>query len=435
VRRAPLVALYVADAISLSGNAVAQLAIPWYVLVTTGSPALTGLTVFFTFLPVVLAGLLGGVVVDRLGFRTSSIVADLASSGAVAAIPALHATVGIELWQLMALVFAGALLDAPGATARSALLPDLAELAGVRLERATGIRGAIQRGSLLVGAPLGGVLVAGFGATTALWLDAASFLVSASLVAFVVPAARGRRAGEASPRGYRAELAEGLAFIWRHRLIRAIVATVLVTNFLDAPIGVVMPVFARESFGSAADLGLMFGVFGGFALVGSLAFGAAGHRLPRRPVFVTCFFVWACDYLVLATLPSLPVTLVALAVGGLAIGPVNPLLGTLGFERVPAELRGRVVGATTAGAWAAIPLGVLLGGVAVDVLGVAATFLTIGICYVAVTAFGFFNPAFREMDRPPAPDVRDGASVSGAPGCYSETPASPVSARTRCPRG
>ena len=126
-------------------------------------------------------------IVDRLGFRTTSVVADLASAGAVAAIPLLHATVGIELWQLMALVFVGGLLDAPGATARSALIPDMVELAGIRLERASGIRGAIQQGSQLVGAPIGGLLVAGVGATNALWLNSASFLVSAALVVAFVP--------------------------------------------------------------------------------------------------------------------------------------------------------------------------------------------------------------------------------------------------------
>ena len=57
----------------------------------------------------------------------------------------------------------------------------------MRMERAAGIRGAIQRGSLLIGAPLGGILVAEFGATTALWINAASFLVSAGLVATVIP--------------------------------------------------------------------------------------------------------------------------------------------------------------------------------------------------------------------------------------------------------
>jgi MFS family permease len=403
-RRAPLVALYAADVVSLSGNAVAQLAIPWYVLVTTGSAALTGLAVFFAFLPVVISGFFGGVIVDRIGFRRTSVIADLASSAAVAAIPALHATVGIELWQLLGLVFLGGLLDAPGTTARAALFPDVVALAGTRLERATGIRGAIQRGSLLIGAPLGGVLVAAFGATTALWLDAASFLVSAALVAFVVPRAE-PRVRPTEPTRYLEELAEGFSFIRRHRLVRAIVVTVLVTNFLDAPFGVAMPVYAREAFGSAADLGVLFGVFGGFALCGSLAFSAVGHRLPRRLTFLCCFAVWAADYLVLATLPPFPVAVAALAVGGLAVGPINPLLGTLQFEIVPAALRGRVLGAVTAGAWAAIPAGVLLGGAFVELAGVQWTFLTIGVCYLAVSAYGFFNPAFRDMDVPQEPST------------------------------
>jgi MFS family permease len=400
-RRAPLVALYVADTISLSGNAISQLAIPWFVLITTGSPALTGVAVFLTFLPVVLAGFFGGVVVDRLGFRTASVTADLASAAAVAAIPLIHTTVGIELWQLFTLVFLGALLDAPGSTARAALFPDLVDLAGIRLERASGIRGAIQRGSLLLGAPIGGVLVASFGATTALWLNAASFIFSAALIALVVPVVRATKEKE-TPRRYLHELAEGLRFIWHRRLIRAIVLTVLVTNFLDAPFGVLMPVFVEEAFGSAAYLGLLYGVFGGFALAGSLVFSAVGHRLPRRLTFVVCFSVMPLMYFLLSTLPPLPVAVVALGVAGLSVGPINPLLGTLQFELVPAEIRGRVFGAIQAGAWGAIPAGVLLGGAVAGAIGVGWTFLVIASCYALVTAYGFVNPAFREMDHRPA---------------------------------
>ena len=396
-RRSPLYALYAADAISLTGNQVAQLAIPWYVLVTTGSPALTGLAVFFNFLPIVIAAFFGGVIVDRLGFRTTSVAADLASAAAVAAIPALHLTVGIELWQLMTLVFVGALLDAPGATARQALFPDVVELAGTPMERAAGVRGAIQRGSLLVGAPLGGLLVASIGATGALWLNAASFLVSAALIATIVPAAR-REPEPETPRRFIAELREGISFVRHHRLVRAIVLTVLVTNFLDAPFGVVMPVYAREAFGSAVDLGLMYGVFGGFALIGSLAFSAVGHRLPRRLTFLTCFLVWAADYLVLAAMPSFEITLAALAIGGLAVGPINPLMMAVGYEVIPAGLRGRVLGVITAGAWSAIPAGILLGGAVVEVVGVGPTLFAIGICYLGVSVYGFANRAFRDMD-------------------------------------
>ncbi|MBA2742605.1 MAG: MFS transporter [Actinobacteria bacterium] len=398
MKRTPLNALYVADAISLTGNAIAQLAIPWFVLTTTGSATFTALVVFFNFLPIVIAAFFGGVIVDRLGFRTTSVVADLASAGAVAAIPLLHLTVGIELWQLMILVFVGALLDAPGATARAAVLPDMVELAGIRMERASGIRGGIQQGALLVGAPLGGLLVAAFGATNALWLNSASFLISAALVSFFVPRP-GANAEEEAPGRFLAELAEGMRFIWNERVLRAVVLTVLLTNLLDAPFPVVMAVFAEDEYGSATDLGLMYGVFGGAALLGALAYSAVGHRLPRRRTFVGCFAALPLVYLAMATRPTLPAALVALAVVGFAAGPINPLIFTVLAEVVPTHLRGRVFGAVRAGAWAAIPLGILVGGALVGTIGVAKTFLVIGVGYSAVVGYGFFNPAFRGMDR------------------------------------
>jgi MFS family permease len=397
-RRLPLYALYAADAISLAGNAVAQIAIPWFVLTTTGSATLTALVVFFNFLPIVLAAFFGGVVVDRLGFRATSVVADLASSAAVAAIPLLDATVGIEIWQLMVLVFVGALLDAPGATARAALFPDVVELAGVRMERASGIRSGIQQGAQLVGAPLGGVLVAAFGASAALWLDATSFLVSAALIVALIP--RPHRVPKEERRGhFFAELAEGLRFIWSRRLVRALVLMVLLTNLIEAPGTVVLAVFAREEYGSAADFGLLVGVLGGAALAGALGYSAVGHRLPRRKTFLVCFAGVPIGYLALAAQPSLPVAIAALALGGFAAGPINPLLFTVQTEIVPAALRGRVFGAVRAAAWAAIPLGILLGGALVAAIGAPATFLVMGALLAAVVGYGFLNPAFREMDR------------------------------------
>ena len=395
-RRMPLYALYTADAISLTGNAVAQIAIPWYVLTTTGSATLTALVVFFNFVPIVLAAFFGGVVVDRLGFRAASIVADLASSAAVAAIPLLAASVGVEIWQLMILVFAGALLDAPGATARAALFPDVVALAGVPMERASGLRSGIQQGAQLIGAPLGGVLVAAVGATAALWIDAASFLVSAALVALLVPSPR--HEAQAPHGRFFAELGEGLRFIWSRRLVRAIVLMVLLSNLIEAPGSVVLAVFARDEYGSAADFGLLVGALGGAALAGALGYSLVGHRLPRRKTFLVCFAGVPIGYLALAAQPTLPVAIAALVLAGFAAGPINPLLFTVQTEIVPAELRGRVFGAIRAGAWAAIPLGILLGGLLVSAIGAPATFLVMGVLLATVIGYGFLNPAFREMD-------------------------------------
>jgi len=76
------------------GNTFAALAIPWFVLQTTGSASKTGITGFFTILPVVLAGFLGGALVDRLGYKRSSILADVASCIPVALIPCCTSPLG-----------------------------------------------------------------------------------------------------------------------------------------------------------------------------------------------------------------------------------------------------------------------------------------------------------------------------------------------------
>jgi len=83
-----------------------------------------------------------------------------------------------------------------------------------------------------------------------------------------------------------------------------------------------------------------------------------------------------------------------------AVAPVNPLLLTATYRRIPPELRARVLGALTAGVFAGIPLGGLLGGYLIAVIGVRPTLLLIGACYILTTLSLLVNPAIREMDTP-----------------------------------
>ncbi len=183
----PLYSLYAANAISMVGNNLTTIAIPWFVLVTTGSAARTGITFFFSITPIVIAGFFGGAIVDRLGYKRTSIISDLASGTTVAAIAGLHALDLLSFPLLLALVFLGALLDAPGGTARAALIPDMAKLGNVPIDRASAAIQVVERGSRLIGAPLSGVLIAVFGAAVVLWLDALTFSVSSMVVAVVIP--------------------------------------------------------------------------------------------------------------------------------------------------------------------------------------------------------------------------------------------------------
>lgn len=397
----PIFCLFTANAISLVGNVLSAIAIPWFVLQTTGSATQTGITGFFNILPVVLAGFFGGTLVDRLGYKRTSVISDIASGITTALIPLLHFTIGLQFWQLMVLVFLGALLDAPGDTARSALVPELAAMAHMPIERATSLIHIIERGSRLIGAPLGGLLISLMGTENVLWLDAASFFISAGIVAVTINIHVSEQHEENAPSGnYFEELREGLRFIFNDRLLFAIVVMVMATNFLDAVYsGVVLPVFVKQVYGAALDLGLLIAASGGGAVIGALIFSAIGLRLPRHTVFVFGFVLTSLRFFLYATFPPLWVALVFVVISSMGAGPLNPIIGAVEYERVPKNMRGRVGGAIGAGAWSAMPLGMLVGGVLTEQLGVRPMLLGLGVIYLITTLSMAFIPAMKDMNR------------------------------------
>ncbi len=397
----PIYFLFTANAISLVGNVFSAIAIPWFVLQTTGSATQTGITGFFTILPVVIAGFFGGTLIDRLGYKRTSIISDIASGVTTAMIPLLHFTIGLEFWQLMVLVFLGALLDSPGGTARAALLPELAEQAGMPIERATSLTHIIERGARLVGAPLAGILIAVMGTENVLWLDAASFFVSAGIIWFAI-AGKKPVEKENKSSGYFDELRDGLRFIAHDKLILVIVIMVMLTNFLDAIFGgVVQPVYVKQVYGDAIGLGLLVAANGGGAVIGGLIFAAIGHRLPRHATFVAAFILTGLRFWFYLFYPPLAVLVVTGLIFSIGAGPLNPILGAVEFERIPPDMRGRVFGAMTAGAWVAMPLGMLLGGVFTERFGVSPILIALGIAYFIVTLSMAFIPTMKEMNRKP----------------------------------
>lgn len=410
-RRVPILAMLGATGLSMMGNVLTFLAVPWFVLQTTGSASKTGLTGGAVVLGMVLGGFFGGPLVDRLGFKRTSVVADLASGVTVALIPLLHLTVGLDFWQLLVLVLLGTCLDTPGMTARLSLIPDLAGRAGMPVERANSAFQAIEGSSDLLGPPLAGVLIAFFGASNVLFLDAATFALSAATIAGAVPRPEWVPSEAPAAGGkYSAELLEGLRFIRGDRLIFSIVIVAVILNFLDAPIFlVVLPVYADAAFGSAVVLGIMFAAFGAGSLSSTLLFGALGHRLPRRATLIVCWVMVGLPFWILATTPSLPVTVAALAITGLAAGPLNPIILTIVQERTPEHLRGRVIGALWALALAATPLGVVLTGYLLEAVGVRFILIGVAVGYLVVTLSMFLNPALREMER--AARITKGASA------------------------
>ena len=398
--RIALPALVAATGISSLGNGLTMLAVPWFVLITTGSAARTGLAAAATSAALIVAGILGGTLVDRLGFKRASLISDLASGVTVALIPTLYLLELLSFWMLLGLVFLGAVLDGPGVSARRAMIPSLVKRAGSTLERANS---AMQFAQLTTGdllAPLAaGILITLIGAASVLYVNTATFALSMLIVAIAIPGAirivdnvSGEEAGGAS---YFTDLKEGFQFVLTDPFLRRVIPISIVVNFLFAPMFfVVLPVLASDVFDSARAFGIMAAGFGAGAGIGTLLYGAFGHRIRRFTVYWGALAGASAGLWLLAVSTTVWMAVLATVLVGFSVGPVNAAGMVIMQARVPERMMGRVFGLLYAGSGLATPAGLIAGGVAVQIFGLTAAMVTAAL---GVTVSAIWVGANREL--------------------------------------
>lgn len=259
---------------------------------------------------------------------------------------------------------------------------------------------------LLIGPPLAGALIAVLDPTRLLWLDAASFAFSATVTIALVPAGAGQKEEESD--GVLTELVEGVRFITRDRPLLWLIAFTGIITVLVAPLpSVILPVYMQATYGSALSLGLLIAAFGIGALVGVVVHGVAGHLIPRKVFLVVGAGGLAAVGAVFSAMPPLEVILVTAGLGGAAYGPWSPLLTTVASERVPEDVRGRVFGILTAVSVIAVPVGVLVVGLSLEIVGVRPFMMMIAFALAAVAVAVSITPEIRKLNRLPGEMVQD----------------------------
>ncbi len=261
-----------------------------------------------------------------------------------------------------------------------------------------------------LGGPLAGVLLAVSSAPGVLAVTAAAFLLSALFMGGIVrPTLPVPETTERAQDGvsYAAHLAEGIAFIRRDRLLLGIVGMVAATNLLDqAYAAVLLPSWVRRELGSPLALGVITGFFGIGAVAGNALMAWLAPRLPRRlPFALCCLLCGPPRFLVLALAFRQSPVLAAALLCGLGAGGINPVLGAVEYQRIPARLQARVLGTLNALAWAGIPFGGLFGGGLADGFGLRPVLFACGALYLLAALAPFLFPAWRGMERE-APEAR-----------------------------
>ncbi|MFG3104237.1 MFS transporter [Streptomyces sp. NPDC048182] len=420
--RRPIFGVWAAMAVANTGTRVSAVALPWFVLVTTDSAALTGLVAFCELTPYVAVKALSGPLVDRIGPRRVSLSTDVVSALSAACLAALSALGLLHFGLLLALVALIGAARGPGDLAKDVLIPEAARRSGVALERATGVGGVIENGAQTVGPGLGGALIAVSGPMTGVLVNAAAFALGSVLITMFVP--RGDPDGAApddthDPErpGYWRSMGDGFRWLRGNPLVLSVLLVVGLSNLLGAGwSSVLLPVWARSGHGGPAAVGLLGTVLGASAVCGSLVAATIAERLPRRWVFLVGFVLaGAPRFVVLATGAPLWGAAVVVAVGGFGAGFLNPITSAVIFERIPRALLGRVVATGDSLAWAGIPAGVALAGVLVGAAGLVPVLLGAGALSFGATVLPFLRPEWKQLDRarPAAPPGPEAGARSG----------------------
>ena len=381
MRKTAVGALVAAEIVSTLGSRMTYLALPWFVLVTTGSPGKMTLVLAVEIAPMAVLGIPSGSLVQRLGARTTMLVSDFARAPLLAAIPLLDATGHLSFGLLLGLVALLGCFMPPYFASQRTILP---ELVGEDERRMSQANSLVEGGTAmagLIGPALAGVLIPVLGAPNVLYVDAATYLVSFILILTLVPR-RKPVAASAAEHGVMA----GLRFLLQDRLLAPLAVTVVGFGFLGSGLSAGLPVYAYQEFdGSSRIAGFFYAALGAGALAGSLVAVAAVRRVPPLRLAGLAALGFSLPLWVIPFLPPAPVVFTALFFATLCAPLINgPIIAVL-TARTPDGLRAKVMTAVISINTIAAPLGFLVAGQVLDRWGVAPLFagVAIGITVMA----------------------------------------------------
>lgn len=387
--------LWTASTLSNLADGVFKVALPLVALRFTDSPAvIAGLTVAVT-LPWLLFALQAGALADRLDRRRSMAGANVVRVALMTGLALLLAADAGSIWLLYVIALGVGIAETVYDTSAQSILPQVVPRPA--LSRANGrLYAAELTANEFVGPPLGGLLVT-VGAVTAFATPAALWVVAVGALLTLRGSFRVHRETRTT---MRADIAEGLRFLWRHRLLRTLALMVGASNFAT---NATFAIFVLYAVGPSSAMGLSepaFGLVFGTTAAGALVGALTAERVERRIGRVRSMVVGLLGGVVMVGAPAVStdpwLVGAAFLVGGVTIALWNVITVSLRQRIVPDALLGRVTSGYRLVAWGARPVGALAGGLLAEVLGLRPVFALMAVLVLGLV--GGMVVVTRELD-------------------------------------
>jgi predicted MFS family arabinose efflux permease len=358
LRNRSLIGLVTAELVSLTGSSMTFVALPFFVLVTTGSTAKIGWVLAAEMLPIAIFGIPAGTVIAKLGAKKTMLISDVARGPLMLVIPILHHYGDLSFAALLGTTFAIGIFAAPYFASSRLIVPEVAGEDEQAVASVNAVLSGANQVTQLAGPVLAGVLIGLFSPTTALVVDGCTYLFSFLVILIVVRAGK-RVEAAAQQKGVFA----GLKFLLGDSLLGPLVIAACAINFVAQ--GIVLGVQAIDYFrydASGHVVGILFAGFGLGALAGAVVAQQLTQKVPLLKLAAVAIVAMPLPLFLLS--PTTPWPVATLIIAGFAFFTplVNaPVIGIL-TVRTPAELRPKVMTAVMTVATMAGPFGFIAAG-------------------------------------------------------------------------
>jgi predicted MFS family arabinose efflux permease len=400
--------LFAGQTISTIGDMFYAVALPWIILTSGGTAQQLGIVLTAYGIPRLGTILLGGQLSDRLRPRRIMLLADAARAVLVALL-ALVVSGGHP--SLLALCVIAVPLGAAAGLflpPSYSILPDV--LPSEQLQAGNALNTSVLQLATLVGAGIGGVVVATLHSAPALLVDAATFVVSAISLSLMQNRAAAPAAAASTPGEGSSDTTEVAAqpaeekisfgqFLRTSRLLQVTLGVVAI-NYLTTGgmMEVALPAYAKGPLAAGAGgYGLILAFFGVGALVGGLVAGGIGKTPHRAVVVLSLQAVQAVVFILVPVFGNLVGVIVVMMIAGIFDGLINVLYFTLVQQVFPSHLIGRIFGVIMFATFGLYPLSVGLGGVVTEHIGPQVLFLTSGAAILVAALVGLSQREVREL--------------------------------------
>jgi predicted MFS family arabinose efflux permease len=358
LRNRSLIGLVSAELVSLTGSSMTFVALPFFVLVTTGSTAKMGWVLAAEMLPIAIFGIPAGTVIAKLGAKKTMLISDAARGPLMLVIPILHHYGDLSFAALLGTTFAIGIFAAPYFASSRLIVPEVAGEDEQAVASVNAVLSGANQVTQLAGPVLAGVLIGLFNPATALVVDGCTYIFSFLVILIVVRAGK-RVEAAAQQKGVFA----GLKFLLGDSLLGPMVIAACVINFVAQ--GIVLGVQAIDYFrynASGHVVGILFAGFGLGALAGAIVAQQLTQKVPLLKLAAVAIVAMPLPLFLLS--PTTPWPAATIIIAGFAFFTplVNAPVIAILTVRTPAELRPKVMTAVMTVATMAGPFGFIAAG-------------------------------------------------------------------------